>query len=52
MHEVVNADGSKTQFTAVPFMTLEEAREVGAQKINDPNFIQGKIDAALKKAAK
>lgn len=33
-------------------MTLEEARKEGAQKIADPNFIQAKVDAALKKAAK
>jgi len=49
-HQLLNKDGTVTSFVAVPFMTVAEAREVGVQKIADPNFIQGKVDSALKKA--
>lgn len=51
-HELLNADGTRTQFVAVPFMSLEEARAAGAQKVNDPKFINEKIQHALKKAGK
>jgi hypothetical protein len=50
-HFVRNADGTLTSFIAVPFMSLQEAREAGPQKMADPNFVQAKIDAALKAAA-
>ena len=46
VHFVRNADGGLQSFTAIPFMTLEEAREYGAAKIADPNFIQQQIAQA------
>lgn len=49
-HQLLNKNGTVTKFTAVPFMTVDEAREIGAQKIADPNFIQSKVDSALQKA--
>ena len=46
VHFVKDAAGNLQAFTAIPFMTVEEAREAGAAKIVDPNFIQAKIAAA------
>lgn len=45
-HCVQNPDGTVQWFTAVPFMTVDEAREHGAAKIADPNFIQQQIAQA------
>lgn len=46
VHFAKDADGNLQSFTAIPFMTLEEAREYGAAKIADPNFIQQQIAQA------
>lgn len=46
VHFVRNPDGSLQSFTAIPFMTVEEAREYGAAKIADPNFIQQHVAQA------
>jgi len=51
-HYVRNADGTLSEpFYPVPFMTLDEARKAGPEKMADPNFIQSKIDAALQAAS-
>ena len=51
-HYVRNPDGTLSEpFYPVPFMTLDEARKAGPEKMADPNFIKAKIDAALQAAA-
>lgn len=50
-HYLRNSDGTLTEFYPVPFMTLPEAREAGPERMADPNFVQARIDAALKAAA-
>lgn len=49
VHFVQDAAGNLQAFTAVPFMTVEEAREAGAAKIVDPNYIQERIAKASAK---
>ena len=49
-HYLRHADGSLTEFYPVPFMTLQEARQAGPERMADPNFVQAKIDAALQAA--
>jgi len=46
VHFAKDADGNMRSFTAIPFMTVEEARQHGAEKIADPNFIQQQIAQA------
>ena len=50
-HYLRNSDGTLTKFYPVPFMTLPEARAAGPERMADPNFVQARIDAALKAAA-
>ena len=51
-HYVRRPDGTLSEpFYPVPFMTLDEARKAGPEKMADPNFIKAKIDAALQAAA-
>lgn len=50
-HYLRNSDGTLAEFFPVPFMTLPEARAAGPERMADPNFVQAKIDAALKAAA-
>lgn len=47
---VLNKDGSKTEIKAVPVMTLDEMREAGEAKMEDPTFVSTKVSEALKKA--
>jgi len=47
---VLNADGTKTEIKAVAVMTIEEMREAGKAKIEDPAFVAQKVSEALKKA--
>jgi hypothetical protein len=46
VHSVRNADGSLQYFTAIPFLTVEAARDAGAAKVVDPNWIQQRIAEA------
>ncbi len=46
VHFARDAQGNLQAFTAVPFMTVQQAREAGAAKIVDPNFIQQQIAKA------
>lgn len=46
VHFAKDVDGNLQSFTAIPFMTVTEARQHGAEKIADPNFIQQQIAQA------